>query len=112
MRAHVAAIALASLSLAAQAFAQDLIPTTVGTQPPTTRNPEGKHPYWQDAPSRPFVSAIFDAGIFFERPMLQAGYGRPHWRWIGVEGYSSFSLTSIAEYAGAHAAFSWIDVRA
>lgn len=107
-----AGLCLFALALSSRASAQELAPPTISNQPPTTRNFEQKHPYWQSWPTRPFIAAVFDAGVFFIRPTIELGYGRPHWKWIGVEGYSSLSLTSAAEYGGVRAALPWLDLRA
>jgi hypothetical protein len=60
----------------------------------------GKLPYWKAGETRPFVAATFDAGVIFYRTIVAVGYGKPHWSWIGAEGYSLISPNGGSFYAG------------
>lgn len=71
-----------------------------------------KRPYWgYSGHARPFVSSVFEVGIFYLRPSLAVGWGKPHWSWIGVEGYTNLSPGGGAEYAGVRAASQYVDLR-
>jgi hypothetical protein len=43
-------------------------------------------PYWSEGRARPFVSGLVVAGVGYGRVAFDAGYGKPHWIWAGVEG--------------------------
>lgn len=42
-------------------------------------------PYWSQGRARPFLSGLAIAGVGYGRLALNAGYGKPHWAWAGVE---------------------------
>lgn len=101
--------------LAARAQDPADIPPQQGVHPSSFRGVEilQNRAYWaHSAPARPFVSAVFEGGALYFRPNLAIGYGRPHWSWIGVDGYANLTSTGGAEYIGLRAVLPALDVRA
>jgi hypothetical protein len=113
------ALALAScllLSLAPRAaLAQDpsdIPPSQV--EPPAVQGGldlATKLPFWGSGDPRPFASATLEAGILYYRTTMALGYGKPHWSWVGIEGYGSIAPSGVSDYIGAHASFPIIDAR-
>jgi hypothetical protein len=94
--------ALAALSWAAlapaSARAQDPadFPPPQGDQPTVVRGIDmlERRSYWESsAEARVFASAVLEAGVVYYRPNIAIGYGKPHWSWLGVEGYSGVSTS-------------------
>jgi opacity protein-like surface antigen len=73
----------------------------------------GQHrPYWTGSgPTRAFLSATLDAGALYFSPTMAAGYGRPHYKWFGVEAGGSVTLSGTRYRAGLHGAWPGIEVR-
>lgn len=94
-------------------FAQDPsdLPPPTGTQPGLFEGLDQSRPFWVSGKTRWFISYVLDAGIVYLRPQLAVGYGKPHWSWIGIEGYASASVNGGVEYAGLHAATTYVDAR-
>ena len=67
--------------------------------------------YWELGNSRPFLAATVEAGVVYFKPKFAAGYGRPHWSWLGVESYPSLGLGGIGYYTGLWASLPWLSVR-
>jgi hypothetical protein len=97
------AIALAGPIAARPALAQvgDL-PATQTALPGAASGVDiaSKLPYWNAGERRSFVAATFDVGVIFYRTTVAVGYGKPHWSWIGAEGYSLISPNGASLYAG------------
>ncbi|WP_437677332.1 hypothetical protein [Sorangium sp. So ce131] len=110
--------ALTALALAAvRAGAQDVadLPPSISAPPPSTPGIDllEKRSYWaRSAGARPFVSAVLELGVIYYRPTLAIGVGRPHWSWVGVEGYASITPDGGAEYVGLRAALPSVELRA
>ena len=106
---------LAILGAERPAFAQDPadLPPPPGAQPGLTEgiSQSSRRPFWVSGASRWFVSAVLEAGIVYLRPQIAVGYGKPHWSWIGLEGFSAVSIAGGVEYAGLRAASRYVDVR-
>lgn len=101
---------------AADARAQDPADLPAPTSDPLTASSGvellQKRSYWAlSARPRPFVSALIEGGSLYFRPNLAIGYGRPHWSWLGIEGYASISPSGGAEYLGVRAALPRFEVR-
>src|SRR5690606_30020735 len=79
------------------------------TSPPATGGTEqavvGR--YWELGRPRPFLAATVDAGLIYLRPRFTAGYGRPHWSWIGVEADPNVGVGGLGYYSGFVAALPW-----
>jgi hypothetical protein len=69
-------------------------------------------PYWSEGDARPFVSANIEASLLAARASIATGYGRPHYRWLGLEVRSRVSNKGGTEYAGLHVVTPAISVRA
>lgn len=116
-RLYALAAALAAAALApAAARAQDPadLPPPQGDQPTSIRGIDllQKRSYWEgSAAARPFVSAVMEFGALYFRPNLAIGYGRPHWSWIGVEGYSGVSTSGGSDYVGVRVALPQLEIR-
>ena len=112
----------ASLSLAAAALAPGAaraqgaadLPPPQGIQPGGTSGIDllQKRSYWErSAGERPFLASTMDLGAIYFRPSLAIGYGRPHWSWIGVEGYSEVAPSGGTEYFGVRAVMPQLEIR-
>lgn len=114
----LAALAALTLALAPQAArAQDPNAPALPPTPamPTTGLESLGHQhqtFWQDTPTRPFIAARVDLGYVYLRPLLSAGYGRPFWRWVGVEASPIASGIGFASYGGLRAALPRLELRA
>ncbi len=67
--------------------------------------------YWEIGRTRPFLAATVDAGLIYLRPRFAAGYGRPHWSWIGVEADPNIGVGGLGYYSGVAAALPWLSLR-
>lgn len=67
--------------------------------------------YWELGRTRPFLAATVDAGLIYLRPRLTAGYGRPHWSWIGVEADPNVGTGGLGYYSGLAATLPWLSLR-
>lgn len=67
--------------------------------------------YWELGRTRPFVAATVDAGLIYLRPRFMAGYGRPHWSWIGVEADPNLGTGGMGYYSGVAATLPWLSLR-
>lgn len=112
------------LSAALASAACILEPAAVSAQDPGSIPPSGvegsgdsdlqlatQRPYWSGGKSRWFLSATLEAGLVYYRPQLALGYGKPHFRWLGVETQTRVSLGSGSGYAGLRAALPHTDIR-
>ncbi|WP_437835050.1 hypothetical protein [Sorangium sp. So ce1153] len=116
-RPLAAAAALAAITLVpAWARAQDPadLPPPASDPPSVSSGVDllQKRSYWaRSAGARPFVAAVLELGVIYFRPSLALGVGKPHWSWLGVEGYSSVSPSGGAEYVGLRAALPRLEIR-
>jgi len=97
-------------SVAHAQTAADLPPPTnaLATASGVTRH----QPYWTgNGPTRGFLSTTFDVGAMYARPTMAVGYGKPHYRWFGLEAGSGFSLTGSRLYGGVRGVWTGIDFR-
>lgn len=108
----------------ALAIALSLVPATAAAQdvadlpPPSdltgalTTGVHRARKYWDGSgPTRPFLSAVLDLGVVHFRPTLAAGYGKPHYEWIGVETGGGISLSGTRYYAGIRGVLPIVDLR-
>jgi len=68
--------------------------------------------YWELGRTRPFLATTVDAGLIYLRPRFMAGYGRPHWSWIGLEAAPSAGVGGLGYYSGISAALPYLNLRA
>jgi hypothetical protein len=95
--------ALAVVTLTAPARAQDItdLPPPQGVGPGLTTGVEQARPYWKGSgPHRWFVGAQLEGGPLYFRPTLQAGYGKPHFEWVGADTATSLTISGTRYYAG------------
>lgn len=59
--------------------------------------------YWDLGRVRWFAATTAEVGYIYLRPKFDLGYGRPFWKWIGIQAYPLISLTGTGGYAGVHA---------
>jgi hypothetical protein len=113
--ALIAAAALAWASAPRDALAQaGDIPSNQSNQPGLGSGVDmtAKLPYWGAGKTRAFAAATFEAGVIFYRTTVAVGYGRPHWSWIGAEGYSVVSPDGASLYAGLRGTLPQFEMRA
>src|SRR4051794_19942548 len=65
--------------------------------------------YWQDGAPRAFVSTRTEVGAYV-KAQFAVGYGKPHWMWIGIEGYPITTTAFGAGYLGLRAALPFLDL--
>jgi hypothetical protein len=71
-----------------------------------------QHSYFEHAgPERFFVSGELQTGPFL-KPVLEAGWGKPHWAWVGVEAYPMTSWSFGTVYGGVHGNLPFLDAHA
>ncbi|NUQ75251.1 MAG: hypothetical protein HUU21_17000 [Polyangiaceae bacterium] len=113
-------LAAAALAWASFAVNPRAALAQVGDIPTTQSEPPGsssgvdiatKLPYWGAGDSRAFVAASFDAGVIFYRTTLMAGYGKPHWSWVGAEGNAVISPDGGSFYGGIRGTLPEFEVR-
>ena len=112
---HVVSLALAvciGLGVAdAHAQAAADFPAT-GSISDVTTGVEQTRPFWSGSGKRrPFLAATLGVGIVFGDARLQAGYGKPHFSWVGAEGGARVGLGSERFYAGFRARHPGINFR-
>lgn len=81
-------------------------PATTGTEQSVVAR------FWELGRTRPFLAATVEAGIVYLKPQFAAGYGRPHWSWLGVEAYPSVGLGGLGHYTGLRVSLPWLSLRA
>ena len=100
--------------LATGAHAQDpadLPPATAGATALRAGIGQDK-PYWRGSGRyRNFLASTFELGVINLRPTLAIGYGKPHYRWFGLEAQSAISRRGGAEYFGLRGKLSGFDAR-
>lgn len=106
-------IALGCLSLAPTALAQDIVSLPAGaSSPPDTRTDIGPDvPYWSAGPSRWFAAVVFESAGIALRTELDLGYGKPHYKWIGLQADSGLSLRGISTFGGVRGVMPWGSLR-
>jgi hypothetical protein len=106
-------VCAACLAIPRRALAQD----PSDSPPPqdatgTTAGISQKRPYWRGSgPWRPFMAAVFDFGIFYARPRMQLGWGKPHWSWVGLEIGTGISSSGPSFHTGLRMALPMFDFR-
>ncbi len=69
------------------------------TQEDTSDDPN-RPPGWSSGTTRGFVGGSFDLGFLYVRPRFQAGWGRPHFKWVGFDVNPIVSPGALGGYAG------------
>jgi hypothetical protein len=101
----------------ASAGAQEIsdVPSTPPPSGPVTQpglDQATKQPYWSGGRDRAFLATTIEGGFYYVRSTLATGYGRPHHRWVGVEGQVRVAESEGGEYLGARLAFPSFELRA
>lgn len=65
-------------------------------------NPLGSPPgsRWRNSSDRFFIASRLDAGFFFLRPRISAGWGKPHYQWFGLDAVPILSTSALGGYMG------------
>lgn len=71
----------------------------------------GARAYWEAGRSRWFVAGAVDFAAVNYRPELNFGYGKPHFRWIGLELTPQLSLSGAQTFAGLRVVVPGISLR-
>jgi len=66
--------------------------------------------YWSEGKPRWFVAARPEIGTPYAKPYVSAGYGMPHWLWLGVDVNAIITLEMAQAYAGVRAATPILDL--
>jgi hypothetical protein len=66
--------------------------------------------YWEPGDARPFVSTRVDASVNFAKGLVAVGYGKPHWMWIGAEGFALSTTEFGGFYGGVRASTPILDI--
>lgn len=77
------------------------------------RTPLGSVPgtRWSRGTNRWFIASRIDAGFFFLRPRLSAGYGKPHHSWVGLDAIPILSTSALGGYTGVRAEGKYFEAR-
>jgi hypothetical protein len=67
---------------------------------------------WRQGTDRWFAAGLIDFGPLYLRPRLSVGWGRPFWRWVGVDANPLASGEGVGAYAGARVTTPHLDLRA
>ena len=65
---------------------------------------------WEDGAPRPFAAGRLEAGLH-GRVLAQAGYGRPHWTWAGVQGAAFVTAHTSGVEAAVRGALPFLDLQ-
>jgi hypothetical protein len=98
---------LASL-LGSRAHAEPPTTGAKGNEPVSPERPANG--YWSVGEPRFFVAARPEIGTPYAKPYVSAGYGMPHWIWVGVDVNAIFTLEMAQAYAGLRAATPIVDL--
>lgn len=86
-------------------------PTTAPPDPASTEADQPHTSYWQGGATRTFVATTIDAGYLYLRPRLSLGYGKPFYRWVGVDVNPVAYNRYLAGYGGLRFALPLVDLR-
>jgi hypothetical protein len=73
---------------------------------------ESSNSYWHRGHVRKFVATAIDLGYLYFRPRVSFGYGKPFWRWVGIDANPAVSNKYLAGYAGLRLALPILEIRA
>jgi hypothetical protein len=73
---------------------------------------ESSNSYWHRGHARKFLATAVDLGYLYFRPRVSVGYGKPFWRWIGIDANPAVSNKYLAGYAGLRLALPIVELRA
>lgn len=65
---------------------------------------------WAAGKPRIFASSRIDAGVGYGKVQVAAGYGLPHWAWVGVEAYPVSTIEFAGVYGGLRASLPFLDL--
>lgn len=101
-------LGLLLISLCARAHAEPPATGSAGDKDATAARPENG--YWSEGEPRFFVAARPELGTPYAKPYVSAGYGLPHWIWVGVDVNAIITLEMAQAYAGVRAATPILDL--
>jgi hypothetical protein len=104
MKARKTSLALAAalFAMPAAAYAQEIggVSSTGEPQLGAREGLGGARPYWESGKSRWFFATVFDFAAVNYRAEMDVGYGKPHFRWAGLELTPQISLAGAQTFAG------------
>lgn len=111
--AFAVAAALVAAAPASSALAQDVggVSSTGEPRLGSREDLGGSRPYWAAGRSRWFAAGAIDLAAVNYRSELDLGYGKPHYRWIGLELTPQLSLSGAQTFAGARIVVPGISLR-
>jgi hypothetical protein len=77
--------------------------TAPASEPTTSPPPRPENGYFSVGEPRWFISTKSDIGTPYLKPYFSAGYGMPHWIWVGVDLNAILTLEMFQPYAGVRA---------
>ena len=66
--------------------------------------------YWSVGRPRLFVSTRSEAGVVYAKPYVSAGFGMPHWIWVGVDVNAIATIEFFQAYSGVRASTPLLDL--
>lgn len=105
MRARMTLALVATLGVVAlprSAFAQEVggVSATGEPQFGGREGLGGARPYWESGKSRWFFATVFDFAAVNYRAEMDIGYGKPHFKWVGLEVTPQLSLAGAGTFGG------------
>jgi hypothetical protein len=85
-------------------------PTANPTEPVGSALPRPENGYFSVGEPRWFISTKSDIGTPYLKPYFSAGYGMPHWIWVGVDLNAILTLEMFQPYAGVRATSPVLDL--
>jgi hypothetical protein len=95
------------LSVEGTAFAQ-AAPADIPAPPVTSEPQRG---LWARGEPRAFAATTIDVGYLYIKPRLVLGYGKPYWRWVGIDINPIATNDYLGMYGGLRFAIPHADLR-
>ena len=75
-------------------------------------HPEAEESHdWSEGRARWFIAGTVDLGYLFARPRFTFGYGKPHYKWLGVDANPLYSGEGVGAYVGVRGTLPNVDLR-
>ena len=82
-----------------------------GAQSQETDSDESSSSFWARGRTRKFFATTIDVGYLYLRPRASFGYGKPFWRWVGIDLNPAVSSHYLAAYGGLRFALPFVEAR-